>query len=315
MKPHRGSRGSGKRSGNGRLPNRGRDAAPRRWAMALDKAGWERLDRPHPRLPGRRGPGTWPSSLWSVVDSLAPRLPGRYDLETRPRVNRVLVAAVGVHHVDGSLGEVVVDDPHVGDLVSLRRPGGAELDIGAGGQPRLPAAVGVHDVDVAGAGKRVGVGDLGAVRAPVGQLALGGRIRGQLLRGAAVRVHHPDLVEAGAVADEGDLRAVRRPDAKAVVAGAARQPDEPRAVEVNGVEVAARIAADGAGEEDLRPVGREVGEQDQAAEVGDLLLLRPVLLHRPDLDAAAAVAVEGYILPARRVARGGVERGIVGQAL
>src|SRR6266516_3783290 len=141
MKPHRGSRGSGKRSGNGRLPNRGRDAAPRRWAMALDKAGWERLDRPHPRLPGRRGPGTWPSSLWSVVDSLAPRLPGRYDLETRPRVNRVLVAA---------------------------------------------------------AGKRVGVGDLGAVRAPVGQLALGGRIRGQLLRVAAVRVHHPDLVEAGA---------------------------------------------------------------------------------------------------------------------
>src|SRR6266498_4008181 len=96
MKPHRGSRGSGKRSGNGRLPNRGRDAAPRRWAMALDKAGWERLDRPHPRLPGR------------------------YDLETRPRVNRVLVAAVGVHHVDGSLGEVVVDDPYVGDLVSLR---------------------------------------------------------------------------------------------------------------------------------------------------------------------------------------------------
>src|SRR5207253_480999 len=155
---------------------------------------------------------------------------------------------------------------------------------------------GVHHPDVAPAHADVGdavrvgeVGDLGTVRAPVGHLVFGLRVEGELRLAGAVGVHHVDLRGAGAVAGEDDLAAVGREGGVAVVADAG-QLLRGAALTRDDVDVADGRAGGLGGEDDLAPVGREVGKDRKAAQVRDLLLVGAVLLHRPDLDGAAALA-------------------------
>src|SRR5207249_5953479 len=240
----------------------------------------------------------------------AARLPAGYELEPA-RVDCLRVAAVGgVERVDGAAGHV-----HRGDAAAVGRPCGAVVGRVIGDRV-LVGAVGVHHPDVAPArvddvddAVRVGeVGDLGAVRAPVGHLVFGLRVEGELRLAGAVGVHHVDLRGAGAIAGEDDLAAVGREGGVAVVAGAARQPGEAAAIAPDHVDVPRRRAGRLAGEDDLAPVGREVGEDREPAQVRDLLLVGAVLLHRPDLHGAAALArAVGDPPPVGRVVGAGVE--------
>ena len=65
----------------------------------------------------------------------------------------------------------------------------------------------------------------------------------------------------------------------------------------------------------LLPSGEKSGKVAGAAHVGDLLLVGAVLLHRPDLDGAAALArAVGDPPTVGRVGGAGVEAGVGGQA-
>src|SRR5262249_42717846 len=148
--------------------------------------------------------------------------------------------------------------------------------------------------------------------APVGHLVFGQRVEGELCLAAALGVHQPQLPGAGAVTGEDDLGAVGGVLRVGVVADAG-QLLWAAAVAGDDVDVAGRCAGRFGAEGDLAFVGRELREDRRPGQVGDLLLVGAVLLHRPHLHRTpTGAAAVGDSASVGRVGGAGVEAGVVG---
>src|SRR6266498_5833222 len=149
--------------------------------------GWLRPCRLDGRFSGGRPgcPPEKPCSLHSVGLLGWKWLPAGYELDSSG-MYQVLIAAVGVHEIHVACGGKVTGAQER-DLGTVRRPRRTEVAGRVGREPGLVAAVGAHHVDVAAAGGKACVGDLGPVGAPVGHLVLGGGVGGELLGVAAAR--------------------------------------------------------------------------------------------------------------------------------
>ena len=135
----------------------------------------------------------------------------------------------------------------------------------------------------------------------------------QLTYIATVRIHHGELTGAkrrsGRIARGGkrDPGTVRRPGRAGIPAWVGGQPDEARAVRVDGTNVGA-AALDHAGECDLSAIRRPRWLPSESDAVGQLNDAGSVGIHQIELCLAVAIACKGDFRAVRRP-RGGEVRG------
>jgi len=110
------------------------------------------------------------------------------------------------------------------------------------------------------------------------------------------------LTRDSCTADKGQLRTRRSPGGFEFIGFACRPLFESIGGEIDGPDVVTAFECPVGGEGNLRSVGREAGLAVISMAGGDLAQTTAVGLHRPDVECAAGVGLEGDEIPLRRPA-------------
>lgn len=222
------------------------------------------------------------------------------------------VGAIGAQQVEFA-AVVVVRMVEVGgedDPAAIGRETGALAVAARWGELPLPRAIGIHQEEFALPGF-ARVGDDLPERGPVAAATQGGQVADRM-QVRAVEIHDPKLIGAAAVRGEEDPGSVGRPggvpacDVGQAVGTGAVAGHDPELVAVRG--------GDPMGEDDLRPVGGDLGGVDHAQAVGQrtdgairqghLVDLVDARLAEGGVDQAEAVGREGRVIVLARVVGG-----------
>src|ERR1700723_3564769 len=196
-----------------------------------------------------------------------------------------------LHHVDvlttGCSGTIFAV-PCKGEELAVGRPGRRRC-VTTVGHTLYRRAVSVHDVELRQAGASADPGDLrGGAR-----IEDGGDIRadeaGDAVGIATHGIGRPYLRVAAAGGGEGNILAVGTPGWGEV--GAAGRREVHQAVKHQREHADLEALSSKRGEGEARVVGRDSRRERDRAEVGDGMLVRAVVIHRPDLFAASALHI------------------------
>src|SRR5271157_4124863 len=199
-----------------------------------------------------------------------------------------------VHDVDiltAGVARPVLAVPTEGDELAVGSPGGRD-SIAAVCQALDVGAVLIHDVDLRLPGAPADPGQLRVgVRIPGGR-EVGTTEVGEPAQIGAARVGDPDFWIAGARGGESDPGAVGGPCRAKVTAACRAAGEGYRAVEFQGVHADGPSLAAKGRERKPRVIRRDARRERNAAQVGDGVLVLPVVVHGPDLFGAGAGADE-----------------------